>query len=88
MKLSKVISNEIPSHCVKSTKHYYGDQKNRHSIVFSGSRAECLEFIKKSNDKVYRLDHNEIGRRRLRIINTNNLTNVQTMFFTGGSWVV
>ena len=79
------MKTKLPSHCVKATQAYY-NSKNQHSLPFSGTRVECVEFIKKSNDSIYRLDHNEISRWDLSIVNTNDLSQYKKIFINFGTW--
>ena len=62
----------IPSHAVRARRFYYGPMEKL-SIAFVGTLAECKEFIRTDNAKIYRTSHNEAGRWTLRIVTTNSL---------------
>ena len=63
----------LPSHCIRARRFFYGPQPDKISIAFLGTLAECREFIRRDVDEIYRTDHNESGRWRLRIVTTNSL---------------
>jgi archaellum biogenesis ATPase FlaH len=72
------MNTELPTHAVKYTMffnpfHFYGKVKKQHDIAFTGTRKACEEFIKKSNDNIYYLYHNEHTRWKLRIVTINSL---------------
>ena len=70
----KTYNNNVnTTHCVKAKRFYYGP-KHKHSIAFVGTRKECEDYIKKSESRIYHLDHNEHSRPQLRIVLTKNLS--------------
>ncbi len=62
----------LPSHAVRARRFYFGP-KEKTSIAFVGTLAECKEFIRLDNEEIYRTSHNESGRWTLRIVTTNSL---------------
>ena len=67
------MKNVYQTHCVKAKRFFYGS-KHKHSIAFVGTRKECSDYIKKSESRIYHLDHNEHSRPHLRIVLTKNLS--------------
>lgn len=62
----------LPSHCVRARRYFFGPRETC-SIVYTGTRAECAEFISRDDAEVYRTSHNEAGRWSLRIVTTASL---------------
>ena len=66
------MTNVLPSHCVRARRYFFGPSEIT-SVVFVGTLAECRDFIRADDAKVYRTAHNESGRWSLRIVTTNSL---------------
>lgn len=49
------------THAIVETRHFYGPKEIRHVTVY-GSESDCLEWIRLSDELVYRLGHDESGR--------------------------
>lgn len=67
------MKTSLPSHAVRSRQFYYGNQPDSVGITYVGTLAECQEFIRADGENVYRTEHNESGRWRLRIVTTASL---------------
>jgi hypothetical protein len=73
------MNTELPKHAVKCTmffnsSHFNGKVGKKHDIAFTGTRKACEEFIKKSNDSIYHLTHNELTRWKLRTVTVHSLS--------------
>jgi hypothetical protein len=73
------MTTELPTHCVKYTQFlfanpWYEKAKKKYGIAFTGSRTECLEFIKKSCNQVYYLSFDESMPWSLKIKTINSLS--------------
>jgi hypothetical protein len=66
-------TNQLPTHAVRARRFFYGP-KEETSIAFTGTLAECKEFIRLDDAEIYRTSHNESGRWRLRVVTTASLS--------------
>lgn len=65
-------TNSLVTHTVRA-RHYYFGPKEVVKYHFSGSLAECKEFVNKSESKTYYLLHNESGRPTYKIARIDSL---------------
>lgn len=64
--------NHSITHTVRARHYYYGP-KEIVKYHFSGSLAECKEYVKKSESETYYLTHNESGRPTYKIVRIDSL---------------
>lgn len=65
-------TNFIPTHTVRARHYFYGP-KEIVKYHFSGSLAECKEYVKARESKTYYLSHNELGRPTYKIVRIDGL---------------
>lgn len=60
------------THTVRATHFWYGS-KETHSYECRGTFAQCKEWVKGSEKRIYYLSHNEHSRPRYRIVKLDSL---------------
>ena len=68
------MKNESATHCVKATRDCLEGSPKQHLIAFSGTRKECIEFIKGDYTFCYNCGNFEWAHVFLRVSTTKSLS--------------
>lgn len=68
-----ITGRPLPSHAVRERRFFY-DTGSRCAIIYTGTLAECREFIRTQQAADYYLFHNQSGRPALRTVRTAGLS--------------